>query len=134
MQTGRPKMIPAQDPDGQDLKPKSASLMAFQTSKMENEQIRKTLEARLKEVSLLTVELSGDLMTKKRGLREKITLERQKRQGLIDEQGIEESLLINADVESELILKRRELLEKRIAELRRYLKIKYNVDMEEKGR
>ena len=48
--------------------------------------------------------------------------------GLVDEEGLTKSVLVNVSVESELILKRLDALDERILELIGYLKKKHGVD------
>ena len=85
---------------------------------------RHELEAKVEEDRRLTNELTGDPERKTKGLRQLLTEERSKQEGLIAETGIEESLRINREVESELILKRLASIRERIRELEAFLKLR----------
>jgi hypothetical protein len=104
----------------------------------ENTKIREDLAKKVKEDEDLTRKLAGDKEgdpePRIRGIRRELVEERAKRLGLIDEQGITDSLQINVAVESELILKRLDDLDERIQELVRYLKKKHKVDVPSKWR
>ncbi|MFO0930635.1 MAG: hypothetical protein U0736_26995 [Gemmataceae bacterium] len=125
---GRPRLARAEESAGNALRVAPYYVAQLETLRKENEEIRAQLETRVKEDTSLTNKLAGDLEKKLRGLREQLARERVKKAGIVEEQGILNGQRVNATVESELIFKRLETLDERIAELTRYLKRKYNVD------
>ena len=120
--TGLPQMADAKDRNSQPLK----SLSSYDR---ELNDLRTALLAEVKrlhegilEDTRLTVQLVGEIddTTKKilaKGLRQRIIDERDKAVDLVKEQDIVRPLLINAYVESQLILKRADSLKARIQEL-----------------
>jgi hypothetical protein len=104
----------------------------------ENTAIRVDLEKKVKEDEALTRKLAGDKEgdpePRIRGIRRELVEERAKRLGIIDEQGITNSLEINVKVDSQLSADRLQALDERIQELVRYLKNKHKVDVPSKWR
>jgi len=119
---------------GKNLLPYDAYVKQLKDNQDQNDKLRKSLTAKIKEDTDLTGELVGDADKGNRGLRQRIGDERVKRQGIVDEQGIEDGLRVNTEFESELIRNRLQLINKRLNELKVYLKKRHSVDADEKGR
>jgi hypothetical protein len=119
----------ARDASGANLMGLPFYVARLASLRMENIAVRKQLDEKLREDTVLTKKLAGDPENPRaRGLRQQLAEERLKKAGVVDELGIAEGLRVNAAVDSELIFKRLEELEGRIGELTRYLKRKHNVD------
>ncbi len=123
---GHPTLVPAMENELErvPLQTRKAYQDRMAQIRAENDRIRKELEAKVEEDRRLTNELTGDPERKTKGLRRLLTDERTKQEGLIAETGIEESLRINREVESELILKRLASINERVRELEAFLKFK----------
>jgi hypothetical protein len=125
-----PVLAFAKDPGGADLMGLPFYVARLASLRADNAAVRKMLDEKLREDTVLTRKLAGDPENPKvRGLRQQVAEERVKKAGIMDEQGIAEGMRINSAVESELIFKRLEALDERIQELVRYLKKKHNVDV-----
>lgn len=122
---GRPTLVPAVENEVEKAPLQGMQVYHERLKQIteERERIRKELEAKVKEDTELTNQLTGDPERKTKGLRRLLTEERTKQEGLIAETGIEEALRINREVESELILKRLDSLNERIRELEAFLKM-----------
>jgi hypothetical protein len=133
----RPKMALA-EAFGQPLMTREVYDERLAAHQKENMAIREELAKKVKEDEDLTRKLAGgkegDPEPRIRGIRRELAEERLKRLGIIDEEGITDSLQVNVAVDSELILKRLVDLDDRIQELVRYLKKKHNVDVPSKWR
>ena len=134
----RPKMVDADFAPDQPLMTREAYDERLKQHQADNTKLRADLATRVKDDAEETRKLAGDKETdpepRVRGIRRELVEERVKRQGVLDEQGITESLQVNVAVESGLILKRHDDLNERIGELTRYLKKKHKVDEPAKGR
>jgi hypothetical protein len=109
----RPQMVGARDQAGKPLR----SLAAYGR---DLEAIRKdlgTVLARYQEQIEQDMKLT-QLLIGPKGLQQRLVDEKVKREDVVKEQGLVRPQLVNAVVESELVLKRRRELEKRIEELR----------------
>jgi hypothetical protein len=128
----RPTMDPATDRNGQPL----LSLSAYdQQSKKTLEELTLTL-GQLQEKINKDIELT-DLLAgtpDRKGLQQRVLDERDKRDGIVLEQRQVRPLLVNVAVESELILRRRASLLRRIDELQRYLQRHHKVDVARRPR
>jgi hypothetical protein len=131
---GRPVMVDAEEAPGIPLMSLTVYSTRWQDLRAENARIRKDLEAKVKEDTDLTIQLTGDSEGKTKGMRRILAEERVKFAGVIDEQGVVEGLRVNTAVESELVLKRLETLNERLTELTKYLKMKSGVDGTGKSR
>jgi len=130
-----PVLADARGPAGANLMGLPFYVDRLDSLRKENVAVRKQLNDKLGEDTVLTKKLAGDPENPRaRGLRQQVAEERVKKAGIVDEQGIAEGMRINSLVESELIYKRLEALEGRIAELSRYLKKKHSVDASAPGR
>jgi len=134
--TGRPVLAPAEESAGGNP---LLTLPVYQTQlaevRAENARLREQLETKVKEDVALTNKLLGDKEAQLRGLRELLVQERRiKQQGILAEKGVVEGMRINATVDSELIFKRLELINERIDELHRYLKLRHGVDTADKDK
>ena len=133
----RPNMVLA-EVFGQPLMTREVYDERLDAHQKENIATREELVKKVKQDEDLTRKLAGDKEgdpePRVRGIRRELAEERVKRLGLIDEQGITESLQVNVAIESELILKRLDDLDARIQELVRYLKKKHKVDVPSKWR
>jgi len=132
------RMEDAEDFAAQKLKTREVYDAQLKDHQAKNIKVREDLEKKVKEDDELTRKLAGDKETdpdpRIRGLRRQLVEERTKREGIVDEQGITESIQVNVAVESELILKRLVALDERIRELTGYLKKKHSVDEPAKWR
>jgi hypothetical protein len=132
--TGRPTLVPGVEIGMVPLMGMAHYIAKLQEHRDENVKIRTDLEAKIKEDTDLTTQLTGDPERKTRGLRRTIVEEREKRLGIIEEAGLVEGLRVNRMVEAELILKRLEAIEERVRELTTYLKKVHDVDVTAKDR
>lgn len=120
----RPRMVNVNDRGGQPLQ-----AMTYYDTELDNERAKLVKEIErhdklVKEDTALTVKLVGGLdpLTKMmvvKGLRQRLIDERTKLLNLDEEEKLVKPLLINTYVDSQLILKRAELLKARIEELER---------------
>lgn len=129
---GELPLVDAEEVAGTPLQPRKEYVKRIENDRAENVKIRADLEEKVKEDTKLTNELVGE--GKKKGLRREVTEEREKRLGVVAEQGIVESLQINSAVDSELVLKRLESIDERVRELSSYLRVRHGVDVPAKWR
>jgi hypothetical protein len=116
--TNRPKMTDAKDRQGRDL-----FSLAFY-DKEEKDKLAaidvqaKRLEKLIKEDIEYTIKMVGDEKMMIKGLQQRNIDERMKREEVLAEHALVKPALINAFVDSELILKRQAALKARVAELK----------------
>ncbi len=116
----RPTMVPALDRLGQPL----GSLALYDKEMVQALEDNKALLEKLDKQIQLDITLT-DLMLDapgRRGLRTHLVDERNKRDGVLEEQRLTRPLFVNTAVESELVTKRKAALEERIRELEAYMK------------
>jgi hypothetical protein len=111
----RPRMKNATDDAGRPLASLDANLKSEEQQLQALAQTEKQLQDLIEETKRLTELLTPE---KGKGLRQRIEDEKVKVKLADEEQAILKPLLVNTAVESELILRRREMLEARIRELR----------------
>jgi hypothetical protein len=116
---GHPLLVPLKDATGNPLQS-----LAFYTK--QDDDILQSLQAVLQkhqeqidEANKLTDQIIGDEKTGRRGLHRRIADEKNKNAAILAEQKMTRPQLINTVVESELILKRKNQMEKRIEELKK---------------
>lgn len=116
----RPKLVDAKDRTGKDLVSRVVYEKEVDDSRKENA----SLLARLDEETKKTMAFTEKMLDRPplKGLRTLLVEERNKREGVIEEQQLVRPLFVNTAVESELILKRLEGLQERIKELQNYIK------------
>lgn len=114
---GEPQMVPAKDRDNTPLLSLDAYNRALADKNKELEATIKEYKDLVQEDQDLTDRLIGDPGKDKKGLHQRVVEERTKREGVEEEIKLVKPRLINASVESELIVKRRNSLRARIAEL-----------------
>jgi hypothetical protein len=116
----RPTMVPALDRLGKPLGSLALYDKEMEQAQQDNAALLKKLDEAIKEDIKYT-----DLMLDapgRRGLRTHLVDERNKREGLLEEQRLVRPLFVNTAVESELVMKRKAALEERIRELEAYMK------------
>jgi hypothetical protein len=123
----RPKMVPVNDRLGQPLQ---ALRFYDNTIKETLEKLQVTLaayEKKIQEDIELTNKLAGTPEMK--GLQQRLTEERFKREGVVAEQLLVEPFWKVAVVDTQLLLQRRESIEERLAELTDYLRRNHKVEV-----
>lgn len=129
---GQLNMVPAEEAAGVSLMSLTTYQARVKELRDENGRIRQDFEAKLKENTELTNQLTGSPDGKVKGLRRLLFEEREKNLGLVSEAGIAEGMRINAMVESQLVNKRLDSVLESIDLLQKYLKLKHGVDAAKK--
>jgi len=119
---GRPVMEPAVDLSGKPLDSRSEYEKNLTEAQKENAGLLADLEKETKTAIALTEELIDQKTPFRKGLRTQLSEEREKGEGIVEEQRLVRPLLVNTEVESGLLDKRLDGLQRRIEELKRYMK------------
>jgi hypothetical protein len=127
----RPQMDPTVDRAGQPLLALTEYGRQLDAARRDNLNVLDELKKEIAEDVRLTNLITG--VPGKKGLRQLLTEERDKRDGIVAEVDLTRPLFINTVVESELVKKRHEALQERITELKDRLRRKDKVDVTRRG-
>jgi hypothetical protein len=127
------QMAPVNDAAGQPLNQASVYLTKLKAARESNADVLANLNKELLEDQRLTNLLTGT-PEKKGGLRQQIIDERLKAEGIEAEINSVRPLFINIAVETDLVRKRLDSLQERIAELKTYLRTKHKLDVAMRSR
>jgi hypothetical protein len=140
----KPTMDPAVDRAGQPLQSLAIYTKQLEDARKDNAAVLTRLQEEIAKDIEWTNQLTGTKDEKKPaavpanvwriGYRQLLVDEHLKREGIEDEISSVRPLFVNITVESELIRKRYESMQQRIAELKTYLKKKHKVDVALRGR
>jgi hypothetical protein len=125
--TKLPQMADTVDRIGQPLRPMATYVLQMEAVRKENEAILANLEKEIRKDEGLTNLLVGDMG--KRGLRQMLVDERDKREGIVAEYNSVRPLFINIAVESQLVRKRLSAMQVQIEQLKSYLRKLHKVDV-----
>ena len=127
-------MAPALDQAMQPLLQMSTYNSRLEIAQKENKDVLDRLDAQIQEDIRLTNLLTGTMDPPKKGLRQLLVDERDKRVDLDSEYLSVRPLFINTAVESELVRRRYDSMQGRINELKTYLLKKHKLDVALRGR
>ena len=116
---GHPLLVPLRDSTGNPLLSLAAYTKRDDDTLQSLEAVNKKLQEQIDEANRLTDLIIGDEKAGRRGLYRRYLDEKQKDADVLAEQKLVRPQLINTVVEAELILKRKNQLEKRIEELKK---------------
>jgi hypothetical protein len=116
---GHPQLVPLRDSAGNPLLALAAYIKKDDDVLRSLEEVNKKHQAQIEEANRLTDLIIGDDKTGRRGLYRRYLDEKAKDEDVLAEQKLVRPQLINTVVEAELILKRKNQLEKRIEELKK---------------
>jgi hypothetical protein len=129
----RPQMAPAQDRSGQPLQALDKYEKISRDTLEKLMMVLSEAEAKYEEDRKLTNLMVGEEDKGIKGLQQRIIDERAKREGILAEQRVIEPLWKVNEVDTELLLRRRETIAERLNELKVYLKRRFNYEVA-KGR